>query len=243
MTTLPECISNSTSGMPFNLIISNNSDYLSGYESDHDYYRSLGYAHESESNNFTNVLPDRFCTRPGGQEFMVVRSGALWFSPDCQNPQNPCLQFSRSHQTLHSPGATFINAAIANATAEGIKVIQNGYDLARDQFVKRATSNHTGVPVFHHSNHSTAFKTTVVYNDTELLANMSANNLEYNIGTDRRVPILLVEKLYAPFNETPVSYPQYSPQVNAASPFPTMSTVHYKSLGITMLMMTFISLF
>lgn len=104
----------------------------------------------------------------------------------------------------------FIGAAIAHSTADEVKVVENGYDLARDEIVARATSSHSGQPVIDYSNKSLAYKTTVVYYDTELLSNISASDLLDNIGTDHRVPILLVETLSAPFKESTKSYPIFN---------------------------------
>lgn len=53
---------------------------------------------------------------------------------------NRSLFFSNGNETA----AVFIGAAIAHSTADGVKVVENGYDLARDEMVARATSSYPG---------------------------------------------------------------------------------------------------
>lgn len=212
MTTFPR--QDGTKGTPFNLIISNKSDIAINQEFEFThYFHSLGYEDNVE---YKNTLPRSMQANVGGSNFPITSTEFEWYSPDCKNPQLACLQFIYWPQqgARNDYGARFITAAMANSSAEGVKVIDNGYDLARDQIVSRATLNSTSAPIRDNTNRTQAFKTTVVFNDTELLANISATDLQSGIGTDRRVPILLVEKLIVSENDTLKEFPFSDPSLH-----------------------------
>lgn len=124
-------------------------------------------------------------------------------------------------------GATFISAAmtVPDEAQSDDTVIENGYDLGRDQFIARVTLNNTGAPVLDRTNKTQEFKTSVVYNDTKLLSNITADNLQFNIGTDGRIPILLVVKTDIPNNETPKTFPLPGSQAGITSFLPTTLTI------------------
>ena len=217
MTTIPHSTSNGTKGLPYNLIISNKSDLHTSAPpaQPRDYFISLGYGAATYRDlSRLPILPlnDTVALRgPDGPALPRAKA----FAPECKDTRGNCLQFSDEAQEdaatseNNETTAVFIAAVLAHATADGVKVAENGYDLARDQLVARATSSYSGEPIIDHSNKNIAYKTTVVYNDTELLSNVSASDLRDNISTDRRVPILLVEVLHAPFNESTKSYPGF----------------------------------
>lgn len=71
----------------------------------------------------------------------------------------------------------------------------------------RATVNSINTPVARRYNNNSEYRTQVVYNDTELLSNISASYLQFNVGTDSRVPIQLVSIVQSSSNETPEVYP------------------------------------
>lgn len=232
MTTVPrDAANNGTKGLPLNLIISNKSEvhYTSSPGIFH-FFESLGYGIPGYNNSVSSntlTMDDR----------MNIGLNSLYlpypkfFSIDCKDSQNPCLQFSFAHQIDadgvldNQNGAVFVTAALARSTSGGVKVVENGYDLARDQIVSKATSSYSGEPIVDSANKSIAYKTTLVYNDTELLSNISASDLRDNVGTDRRVPVLLVEKLTAPFNEPTKSYPGYFSGAAITSPLSTVQVV------------------
>lgn len=221
MVTIPKNRNNNeTKGVPLNIILSNKTDprYDAPPPWSDDYLFSLGYGHKSPEPVNALSFNDSMELGKSGR---YISPHAYLFSSDCKKPENACLQLTPGTQNNEYFGATFITAALAKSTADGVKIIENGYDLARDQFVARATSSYSGEPVLHYQNKSFAFKTTVVYNDTELLANVSANDLRDNVGTDRRVPILYVEVLKAPFKEPTKSYPDF----NGAAAWASLPTV------------------
>lgn len=79
--------------------------------------------------------------------------------------------------------------------------------------MSRATLNSTNALIRDNTNRTQAFKTTVVFNDTELLANISDTDLQSGVGTDRRVPILLVERLIVSENDTLKEFPFSDPSL------------------------------
>lgn len=105
-------------------------------------------------------------------------------------------------------GANFIAAAVVIAREGTDKVVDNGYNLGRDQLVALMTANNTGRPIASYSNElfkkKEEYKTTVVYNDTELLSNVTANDLAFNISADERVPILLIQKTNISEGDSPI---------------------------------------
>lgn len=244
MTTVPlDPQNNRTRGMPLNLIISNKSDihsYSNPYDSPpqwyHDYFTSLGYGRVNyQDRSHFNVLPLNdtvMLMGRAGPSFII----ADFFSPDCKDSNNPCLQFlygTESTSTAdknYENSAAFVSSALVHSTNDSVEITDNGYDLARDQLVARATSSYSGEPVLHYSNKSIAYKTTVVYNDTELLSNVLSNELRDNVGTDAHVPVLLVKILYAPFNESTKSYPEFKSGAAVWASLPTVSAVLFASM-------------
>lgn len=158
-----------------------------------------------------------------GKIVLVGNTDMIRHSPECETSQNVSLRFNYYFQDYYyqsgntSDRAVFIAAAMVIPDKEGDKVIENGYDLGRDAFVARVTLNNTNGPIADARNDlnnrirsgftPVAYRTKVVYNDTDLLANVSTQNFAYNVGTDRRVPILVVNKFNASSNETLASFP------------------------------------
>lgn len=247
MTTVPrDPANNGTKGLPLNLIISSKSEihYTSSPGIFH-FFESLGYGIPGYNNSVSSntlTMDDRMNIGPNSLYLPYPK----FFSSDCKDPQNACLQFSFVHQIDDDgvlddqAGAVFVTAALAHSSAGDVKVNENGYDLARDQIVAKATSSYSGEPIVDSANKSIAYKTTVVYNDTELLSNISANDLRDNVSTDRRVPILLVEKLTAPFNEPTKSYPGYFSGAGIISPLSTMQVILVITI-VSLLPMAFMS--
>lgn len=215
MTTFPAGPQKETKGTPFNLIVSNKSDIVNDYEWDFtDFLFSLGYEHDFD---YGKRLPGSMQANVGGSNITISDTIFQWYSPDCKDPKLACLQISYWIQHMGSKyGPRFITAAIANSSSEGIQVIENGYDLARDQIVSRATLNYTSELLRNNNNRTQAFKSTVVFNDTELLANVSASDLRSNVGTDRRVPILLVERHTVSENDTLKEFPLSTPSIHGS---------------------------
>lgn len=185
---------NGTQGYPLNVIISAKSDpglknrstltsYITALGLDEGHCPSGAPLDELKANvgngdvvaqNGTNIFHTRRCVEPKTANFQVV----YWTQKD-------------EHDNV---GAIFISAATIVSPKQGDSPMENAYDAGRDLFVERATSNGTGTGGVHPiSNPGYAAK--VVYNDTQLLANISNHNLSGNIGTDGRVPILEVTKV------------------------------------------------
>lgn len=240
MTTIPDSpSSNATKGLPLNLIISNKSDINMGGDLPtlSNFVYSLGFNGPSpDSLSRLTKLPLNDTISVAGYKNGYLRQPEF-YSQGCLDSTKSCLQFVFSTQIKRNQSsfdaetaAVFIGAAIAHSTADGVKVVENGYDLARDEIVARATSSYSGQPVIDYSNKSLAYKTTVVYNDTELLSNVSASGLIDNVGTDRRVPILLVETLSAPFKESTKSYPIFNGGAAVWASLPTVSVALFASM-------------
>lgn len=184
---------NGTKGYPLNVIISDKSDSdLRNRIGVSNYFRALGFQEGPCSTG-----------APVGVQKANIGNGVsnadntiyIFHLEGCDKSNTSSLQITDwvQEDSKGNLGATFISAVVAVPDKEGDKVVTNGYDQGRDQFVARATSNGTGAPVVHPINKS-KYTTTVVYNDTQLLADTSASDLKGNIGTDRRVPILQVSR-------------------------------------------------
>lgn len=230
MTTTPVYLDkNVTKGQPMNVIISNKSEasILEDLGA-HNFYKSLGFlpgpCHTKDDTNRTKEA------NVGGIGWGAMGSeDAKWQFPECGSPTNPVLRFTYwiQYDALGKAGATFISAAmtVPDEAQSDDTVIENGYDLGRDQFIARVTLNNTGAPVLDRTNKTQEFKTSVVYNDTKLLSNITADDLQFNIGTDGRIPILLVEKTDIPNNETPKTFPLPGSQAGITSYLPTTLTI------------------
>lgn len=124
------------------------------------------------------------------------------------HPGMPFKHYSQENASSMSFGANFIAAAVVIAREGTDKVVDNGYNLGRDQLVALMTANNTGRPIASYSNElfkkKEEYKTTVVYNDTELLSNVTANDLAFNISADERVPILLIQKTNISEGDSPI---------------------------------------
>lgn len=186
---------NGTQGYPLNVIISAKSDpglknksaltsYITSLGLDEGHCPSGAPLDELKANvgngdvvaqNGTNIFHTRRCVEPNTANFQVV----YWMQKD-------------EHDNI---GAIFIAATITVSNKlGGDSPIANAYDLGRDEFVARATSNGAGAPVVYPINNS-SYIGKVVYNDTQLLANVSDKDLSGGVGTDGRVPILEVTKV------------------------------------------------
>lgn len=200
------------------------------------YISSLGYPNsacptgDTRSTQRANV---------DGKLALVSNTDMTRHSPECETSQNVSLRFNYYFQSGNSSAyALFIAAAMVIPDKDGDRVIENGYDLGRDAFVARATLNNTNGPIADAWNGPeyrpppVAYRTKVVYNDTDLLANVSTQNFAYNVGTDRRVPILVVNKFNASSNETLASFPlpkrstsHHGGQAGLVSSLPTIPLV------------------
>ena len=196
-----------TGGKLINVIISNKSDHsLLSEDGMSTYLGSLGYE-SGPCHAGDRLVGDQ--ANVGNGKDTIMSTVFTWHSPRCDLVQNPSLRFNYWTQTDSSKkqGAHFIAAAVVLPNKEGDQVVENGYDLGRDEFVAQATVNNTNTPVARRYNNTLEYRTQVVYNDTELLSNISAHDLQFNVGTDGRVPILLVSIVQSSSNETAKVYP------------------------------------
>lgn len=189
---------------PFNVILSSHSDEgVLDHSNITNYMTSLGYE--------MGKCP----TGDQGPPLTGDDSSSMFrHSPECDTSQNESLYFhyvwKPSENTTQY--AVFIAAAMVIPSKNGDRVIDNGFDLGRDAFVSRATLNNTGGPIASSSNKdmkslNIEYRTSVVYNDTSLLANVSKQDFASDVGTDGRIPILVVHRSNGTGNETPKAFP------------------------------------
>ena len=189
------------------MIISNKSDHsLLSEDGMSTYLGSLGYE-SGPCQAGDRVVGDQ--ANVGNGKDTIMSTVFTWHSPRCDLVQNPSLRLNYWTQTDLSKhqGAHFIAAAVVLPNKDGDQVVKNGYDLGRDEFVAQATVNNTNTPVAHRYNNTLEYRTQVIYNYTELLSNIWAQDLQFSVGTDGRVPILLVSIVQSSSNETPKVYP------------------------------------
>lgn len=189
---------------PFNVILSSYSDEgMLDHWNMSDYMTSLGYA------------LGKCATGDRGPPITSDEdSGMFRHSPECDTSRTESLYFhyvwKPSENTTQD--AVFIAAALVIPGKNGDRVIDNGFDLGRDAFVSRATLNNTGGPIASFANtvsksSNIEFRTSVMHNDTSLLANVSKQNFANNVSTDGRIPILVIHRSNVAGNEAPRHFP------------------------------------
>lgn len=192
-----------------NVIISNKSSLeVLNFDGMGDYFFSLGLLNGTCNNgeDATNQF-DHLQTSSSGS----YGTDVTWHMAECDTRGRPGMRFKyywQENATSMSFGAHFIAAAVVIARGGTDKVVDNGYNLGRDQLVAIMTANNTGRPIASYSNElfkkREEYRSTVVYNDTELLSNVTANDLAFNISTDGRVPVLLIQKTNISEGESPI---------------------------------------
>lgn len=210
-------LSDGVKKQPINVIISNKSDAsVLRHTGLMDYFKSLGYEVES----CFYGAPNNQTANVSNGTYILNRFGYNWHSAECDtNPDKPVLGIHAwsQNRTNEELGALFIAATVLTTNKQGDKVEQNGYDRGRDLFVSRATLDYSNDYIGSAANKSMEYKTQVVYNDTQLLANVP-KDLDGDVTTDGRVPILLVEHRAIPSDQMPISYPSTMPMQQSGQP-------------------------
>lgn len=203
-------LSDGVKKQPINVIISNKSDAsVLKHIGLMDYFKSLGY----DLDNCMTGAPNNQTANVSNGTYILNRFNYNWHSAECETSRGKPVLYLHAwtqNRTNEELGALFIAATVLTPDKQGDKVEQNGYDRGRDLFVSRATLDYSNNYIGSAANKSMEYKTQVVYNDTQLLANMP-KDLDGAVTTDGRVPILLVEHRAIPSDQMPISYPGTMP--------------------------------
>lgn len=181
-----EIIANSRNrvGEPLNVIVSNNSDpwVLSNYGFT-NYSRSLNFragdclAQTFQSNQRANV---------GDHTGARVQNGLQRYDDGCKEAVNGGNHFRYWFQNEDKHGAVFIAASVEKSAKEHHDIVDNGYDLGRDQLVGNATKSTTKDEL------GNEYETSVAY-DKKLLKDVKKKDINHNIDIDGRVAVLTVK--------------------------------------------------
>ncbi|WFD36702.1 hypothetical protein MCUN1_003589 [Malassezia cuniculi] len=173
-------------GEPINVIISNQSDpwVLTDY----------GFTNYSRSLNFQSgdVLTVTYASNQranlGDGYGSRIQAGIQRYNDSIQEALNGGNHFRYWFQRGKNAntGAVFIAASVEKSKDENHMIVDNGYDLGRDQLVGNATAGTTTDKL------GNEYQTTVEWNDS-LFKKIKTSQINHNISVDGRVAVLTVK--------------------------------------------------
>ena len=173
--------SKNRNGEPLNVIVSNKSDpWVLSQDGFTNYSRSLNFR-PGDCSLLTFGSNQR--ANLGDGNGARVQDGIQRYGDGCKEPLTGGNHF---RFWLQKSGAVFIAASVEENKDKNHMIVDNGYDLGRDQLVGNATQGTTK------DAQGNEYKTSVAYNKS-LMKGIKAKDINHNIGTDGRVAVLTVQ--------------------------------------------------
>ena len=171
-------------GEPLNVIVSNNSDpWVLSNDGFRNYSRSLNFR---PGDCLTQTFQSNQRANLGYDTGSRVQDGLQRYGDGCKEPINGGNHFRYWFQNEGKHGAVFIAASVEKSAKEHHDIVDNGYNLGRDQLVGNATKSTTK------DEHGNEYETSLAY-DKELLKDVKKKDINHNIDIDGRVAVLTVK--------------------------------------------------